>query len=151
MNKIIAALRRFLILNKRILKKKAFLCILLLIPLSVASLAVVSRGDSGIITVALSAEDISDPVASEIIAELINDDSLIHFIKADTPIEAVSLVENAKADAAWIFPKNMSGRIKSFVNFPSERNHFILIIQREDSILLKLSHEKLNSTLYMIN
>ncbi len=148
MEKIITFFNRFLILNKRILKKKIFLFILLLIPLSVACLAIASNADAGIITVALAAEDISDPIASEIIDDLENGDSLIRFVVADSPADAVSLVESAEADAAWIFPQNMKEKIAEFADFSSERNRFMLIIQREDSVLLKLSHEKLNSTLY---
>lgn len=148
MEKIITFFNRFLILNKRILKKKIFLFILLLIPLSVACLAIASTSDAGIITIALAAEDISDPIASEIINDLENGDSLIRFVVADSPADAVSLVEGAEADGAWIFPENMKAKIAEFVDFSSERNRFMLIVQREDSVLLKLSHEKLNSTLY---
>ena len=148
MNKIITFFQRFLILNKRILKKKVFLFILLLIPLSVASLAIASAGDSGLITISLSAEDFNDPVASAVIDDLTGSDSLIHFIVADSPEDAIDLVGGGNADGAWIFPENMKDRIEDFANFPSDRNSFVLIIQREDSVFLKLSHEKLNSTLF---
>ena len=148
MDKIVTFFQRFLILNKRILKKKVFLCILLLIPLSVAALAIASAGDSGLVTIALSAEDLSDPTASAIIDDLIGSDSLIHFIVADTPSDAIDLVKGGNADGAWIFPEDMKEKIEDFANFSSDRNCFVLIVQREDSVFLKLSHEKLNSTLY---
>ena len=148
MDKIITFFQRFLILNKRILKKKIFLFILLLIPLSVASLAIASTGDSGLITIALTAEDFSDPTASTVIDDLTTSDSLIHFVVADTPDEAIDLVEGGEADGAWIFPEDMQERIEDFANFASDRNSFVLVIQREDSVFLKLSHEKLNSALY---
>ena len=148
MNKIITFFQRFLILNKRILKKKVFLFILLLIPLSVASLAIASTGDAGIITIALSAEDLTDPTASAVISDLTNSDSLIRFIVTDSPKDAIDFVESGEADGAWIFPEDMAERVEEFANFASDRNSFVLIIQREDSIFLKLSHEKLNSALY---
>ena len=116
MKKIITFFSRFLILNKRILKKKIFLFILLLIPLSVVCLAIASTSDAGIITIALATEDISDPIASEIINDLENGDSLIRFVVTDSPDDAVSLVESAEADGAWIFPENMKEKIAEFVD-----------------------------------
>ena len=51
----------------------------MLIPLSVAGLAISSTADAGVITISLAAEDYSDPTASEIITKLVASDSLIDF------------------------------------------------------------------------
>ena len=149
MKKFMTFIRRFFILNKRLLKKPAFLSILLLIPILVCALAIASDGgENGVLTVSLAAFDYSDPLASEIIDDLQNERGLVRFIKTENPAQAQALVESGKADAAWIFPDQMKKKIDEFVSFPNPRNAFVAVIQREDNILLKISHEKLNAVLY---
>lgn len=142
-------IRRFLLFNKRLFKKPSFIAILLLIPMLILSLSIVSKNEKiGVMTIALALENSADPTADEIVTKLINDNSLINFIKADSPDAAIRLVESNSADASWIFPDNMAKKIADFIEFPSERNSFILIIQREDNVFLNISHEKLGAALF---
>jgi hypothetical protein len=42
----------------------------------------------------------------------------------------------------------MQEKIAAFVQFPNPRNAFITVVQREENIFLRISHEKLNAALY---
>lgn len=141
--------RRWLILNKRLFKKASFVVILLLIPLLVAAMGIASAGeDIGLFTVALAAKDREDKLTQEVISSLTDGTQIFRFIVCDSPDTASDLVENGKADAAWIFAEDLESRIDDFVNHMHRRNAFVVIIQREDNPLLRLTHEKLNAALY---
>ena len=149
MDKIKTFIRRFFLLSKRLFKKAGFVVILLLVPIILAAMGIAARnGDSGIITVALAMQDNDDVLANKIVDGLIDADSLIRFEYCDSPAEASERVENGAADAAWIFAEDLSAKIQKFAGHTHQNNAFVAVIQREDSIFLKLSHEKLNAALY---
>lgn len=149
LKRIFSLFRRYFIFNKRLFKKPGFLAILLLVPILVFSLkAVTKQEDSGVMTVALAKQDESDPVATEIVDSLMGSSHLIRFVHCKTIQEATALVENGKADAAWIFPENMQEKLDHFTDFINQRNAVVKIIERENNVLLLLSHEKLASALF---
>ena len=73
--------RRFFLwyglLSKRLLKRPAYLAVLLLIPLFALAISLFSRQDSGALTIALSVEDQSDPLAAAITDRLLSGDSIL--------------------------------------------------------------------------
>ena len=149
MKRIASLIRRYFIFNKRLLKKPGFLAILLLVPILVFSLQTVTNSEAGgVMTVTLAKQDPNDPIATEIVDSLLSSSNLIRFIHCESVAEASSLVENGKADAAWIFPENMQEKLDTFTDFINQRNAVVKIIERENNVLLLLSHEKLASTLY---
>ena len=147
MENIFLAWKRAMILNKRLLKKPSFLAVLLIVPLLVTLLGVAAKEESGIMTVALAVQDTTDLTANAIVENLRKDSGLIRFLEG-TPKEAEALVEGGQADAAWIFPRDMQEKIDAFVAFSNERNGFVAVIQREESVFLRLALEKLNAALY---
>jgi len=149
MEKIKTFVRRYLVLSKRLFKKAGFIVILLLVPMILFAMSMAARnGDSGIITVALAMQDNEDPLANEIVDGLLAEDSLIRFMGCESPREATELVENGTADAAWIFSEDLKAQIKKFAYHTHENNAFVAVVQREDNVFLKLSHEKMNAALY---
>ena len=149
MDKILTCLHRFLILTKRLLRKPGFVAILIMVPLLVAAMGIVSKSsDSGIVTVALAMQDADDATACAVVDDLTKNNRLINFVLCDTPTEAHALVEQGDVDAAWIFPADMSRKIQKFIAHPHHNNAFVAVVQREDSVMLRLSHEKLNAALY---
>ena len=74
MKAVRTALRRYLLLNKRILKRLSFILILAAVPVMVAAIGLVSQQQNGVVSVALAAEDPDDPLAAEIIGQLADDD-----------------------------------------------------------------------------
>lgn len=135
----------YLLLNKRFLKKVGLWAILLIIPLLTVALNIVSLEDNGIISVALAAENKNDALVSEIIDEIRQDNRLMRFVVASTPAEAENLVKDGRVDAAWIFPDNLAQKLNNFVN---DKQSVIRILEREETVPLMLSREKLSGVIY---
>ena len=136
------------LLNKRLYRKPIFLALLLLIPLLTFGYTSISREDSGIMTVALAQQDNSDALAGQIIADLMESSQLIRFRRCNTPQEAQELVSYGKADSAWIFDGDLQNKICAFVEKPTAKNAFIQVIEREESVILLLTREKLSGLVF---
>ena len=137
----------FWMLSKRLYKKPSFWAILLLIPIAICSLGIAAQEDSGFVHVVLSSTDADDPISTEIIEKLMNEDSLIRFTHVSSPKEATNLVINGEADSAWIFPSEMQEKINLFAAKEDDSERFVTVIEREQTIFLRISHEKLTATL----
>ena len=136
------------IISKRLFVRPGFLILVLLIPLLVIGMRVVSAKESGVISVALAAEDKNDAAAAQIIEKLTANDPIIRFTVYDTPEEARHALASAKADAAWVFPENTYDRIRAFVDSPGPANYVVDITQREENIVLRVANERLCAALY---
>jgi len=137
-----------LIISKRLFIRPGFLILVLLIPLLVVGMQILSEKESGVVSVALAAEDPADLVASEIIARLTEDDPIIRFTVYGAPDEAIGAVSSARADAAWIFPENTGERISAFALDSAAANYVVDIVQREENIVLRIANERLSSVMY---
>lgn len=148
MNYLKRAVVRAILLNKRLFKKISFLLILLAVPVMVLAVELISRGQSGIVTVALAAEDPADPIASEVIEKLVNDAGGVErFILCKTPKEAENKVLYGEADGAWILEDDMAGKISAFVVDLKEGHSCVRIVEREETIALELAREKLSGVM----
>ncbi len=136
------------LLAKRIYKKPAFLIILLLIPLVALSFSVIAKEDSGFVTIAVCDLSQGDELNREIISKITDDSSLIRFIKTDSEERSRELVMAGKADAAWIFPDDLSASLDTFSAEPVKKNAFIDILQKEETMFLKISREKLTGAFF---
>ena len=136
-----------LMMTKRLYKKLTFLLILLLIPALVLGYGVAARDESGVLTIALAQEG-SDPMAQAVIADLMDDPSLIRFVLCETPDGAKAMVSDAKADAAWIFASDMTDKVCKFVQNPARKNSFVRVVEQEATIPLKLAREKLSGVVF---
>ena len=137
----------FVLLNKRLYKKITYVGILLLIPVLVLLFTFTAKDSAGVVTVVLAQEDISDPFASQIIQELQEDTIVISFLEA-TAQEALELVSAGKADAAWIFPDNLQARLTDYVYEEKESAGFIRVVEREQTVPLRLAREKLSAVFH---
>lgn len=137
-----------LMLNKRLYKKVTFVAILLFIPIAVLALGFAAKQESGFVKIVLAQEDAGDEISSKIVNELLEEDSLIHFTTAASPTQAVATVKNGQADAAWVFPKGLKSKIDEYSKGDANREPFITVIEREQTVLLQLSHEKLSSAIF---
>ena len=137
----------FLLLNKRLYKKITFLLILLLIPTLVLSYGTLAKEDSGVMTIALAQEG-NDPLAQQIMEDLRDGTNLIRFVFCRTPEDAEKMVNDGKAEAAWIFADDLENCIYRFVNRPSKQTSFVCVIEQESTIPMKLSREKISGTVF---
>ena len=137
----------FLLLNKRLYKKITFLLILLLIPTLVLSYGALAKEDSGVMTIALAQEG-NDPLAQQIMEDLRDGTNLIRYVFCQSPEDAEKMVNDGKAEAAWIFADDLENRIYRFVNRPSKQTSFVRVIEQESTIPMKLSREKISGTVF---
>lgn len=133
------------ILNKRLYKRVSFLAILGILFASVCLFALASRGDSGFVHIVLAQVDSDDNMSSQITESLLKEDSMILFTKADSPDSAIEAVKSGVADAAWILPDNMQEKV---ADYPQTKTAFVRVVEREQTVFLRLSREKLHSVLY---
>lgn len=137
----------FVLLNKRLYKKITYVGILLLIPVLVFLFALTAKDSGGIVKVVLAQEDPKDAFDGQIIQELQKDSNVISFQEAD-PDDAIALVSAGKADAAWIFPEDLAGCLKDYVYKEKNSDGFIRIVEREQTVPLRLSRERMGAVLH---
>lgn len=138
----------FLMLNKRLYKKASFVIILALIPIAVFSMGIISKQDSGFVHVALAQHDSNDALATQITNELLCENSLVRFTKVKNEKAAMEMVKNGVADEAWIFHSNMSQKLSDFAQPDSTYSPAVTVVCKEKTVLLAITNEKLNSTMY---
>lgn len=152
MNKINKGLVRFFMFAKRLLVTPSFIALLCIIPIIIPIAKTAITSDKSLARIVLCAEDDS-PATAEIINSLTKkEDGTIVFTTADSSAEAIEEVENNKADGAWIFYSGFEEKLTDYVqkdnplikNYPS----LVRVVEREETIPLKLSHEMLYGALY---
>ena len=136
-------LKWFLMLNKRLYKKPSFIAILLLIPVAIFSIGLVSELDSGFLRIVLAETDKNDEISNEIVEKLLSTNSLLQFEYIDDPVLAADMVRNGDADAAWIFYDGMQEKINEFTIVGETEEPIVTVIEREQTVLLRLAQEKL--------
>lgn len=136
------------LLTKRLYKKWTFLLILALIPALVLGYGMVDKSDAGVLTIALSCQDWKDEAATEMINALKSGSQLIRFRVYPTEAAAEDAVKSAEADAAWIFLEGTQERLEAFAHGFSNRDAFIRVVEREESVSTILAREKLSAAAY---
>lgn len=126
------------LLTKRLYKKPVFLVILVLIPLLTFSYRVVAEQESGMVTVALAGNQ-------DMMEDLQDDSQVISYRFCETAEEARQLVSAGKVDAAWIFPEDMKTHMQTFIE---DREPFIRVVQRQESVTHRLVRERLSGQVY---
>lgn len=136
------------LLTKRLYKKWTFLLLLALIPALVLGYGLVDKSDAGVLTIALSCQDWDDQAAAEMVRDLENGSQLIHFQVYPTEEAAEEAVRSARADAAWIFLEDTQERLEAFAHGFSDRDAFIRVVEREESVSTVLAREKLSAAAF---
>lgn len=139
----------FWMLTKRLYKKATFVAILVLIPVLVLCYNASAQGDSGMLTVALAREG-SDVFGAEVLRELSGSSQLLSCVVCESAASAEELVRRGKADTAWILQDDLEGKLRTFAADPKEKNAFVTVLVREDSVMLRLSREKLSGAMYTL-
>lgn len=137
----------YLMLKKRLLKKAGFLVILCIIPMLAFLLRTfVEKEDSGLIRVAMAAENPEDELTIELMEKACEENHIFTFRICDTPQEAKRCVENASVDVAWIFENNMQEQIQKAAE--GKKVSLLTVYEVEENTFLKISREKLFGVLY---
>ena len=147
MKKIRRVFLWLMMLNKRLLKKISFLIILCSIPLLVLGVNLMAKQESGILRVILCQEE-ADDLSEKIVSQLLDMKSALSFVEVETEEEAIRLVQANKADAAWIFPEDFEGVMKTYFQEGIWDEPLIRVVEKEDNVMLHLSREVLFGGLY---
>ena len=140
-------LRWLWMLSKRLYKRPAFLAILVLIPVAVVAMQLAAQADSGFVHVVLAQADPSDPISSALIADFMEEESLVRFSYVADPRTATDMVSEGEADVAWIFPDDMQKRVNKFVSSHYSRGGFVTVVEREQTVFSRITREKLTFSL----
>lgn len=135
------------LLTKRLYKKVTFVLILVLIPVLILAYGSAAQEDSGMITIALACEG-SDPLARQVMDSLLQSTQIIRYVEYQTPEIAEEKVRMGKADAAWIFKDDLQARIAEFALSRSRRNAVVTVLERESTVTVMLTREKLSGALF---
>lgn len=135
------------LLTKRLYKRPVFLLLLLLIPLLTLGYAGMAGESSGVVTVALAAYE-EDPYTLQVMEQLEQGSALIRFARCESPAAAENMVRWGKADSAWIFPAELMARVEAFAQEPGGQNNLVEVVQREETVTLRLAREKLSGVLF---
>ena len=133
------------LLTKRLFKKPAFLILLFAVPLLGGTMALVSRQDAGVVTVALALTD-DDPAAAAAAERLLTNRSVVRCVAMPAE-EARTAVADGSADAAWIFRENASRELERFAAGKRTAGA-VTVVEREDNVFLRLARERLAAALY---
>ena len=143
-------LRRFFLwyglMTKRLLKKPSYLILLLAVPVLTAAMNLAAQKDVGLVTVALAGGE-NDAVALRAKEELLHATGLLRCIGYDSAEEAMEAVKSAQADAAWIFREDAGEELRKLVTSSGSRGA-VLVVEREETVFLRLAREELASVLY---
>ena len=150
-NRANGALRRgilFLMLAKRLMFKKSFIALLLLIPLLAGLMSVAAKEDSGIMTVILVGEGDENNLSHKAVDYIANDESIVKFKVYDDAEKAKEEVRFGKADAAWIFPEDFEEKLAECSVSVLKKLIVATCYQTTENTMVRLIREKLNSTIY---
>ena len=136
----------FWALNKRLYKKASFAAMLVLLLVFVLVFSFMAgKHTGGFAHIVLVAED-SGAVSSEIISELLKENSLLRFTTVSSAKQAADMVKTGGADSAWIFKSATDKKISDFLS--GDTVTAVEVIEREQNVLLRLSREKLYAKLF---
>lgn len=138
----------FHLLNKRILKRYSFLIILGIVPLLTAGMFLAAKEDSGVLHIVLCQENPEDELSGRVLQELLDQQSILRYTRAESTEEARQSVESGNADAAWIFLDEMQEKLDAGVASGGDREPLLMVVEREDSVFLQLARERLYGELY---
>lgn len=136
------------LLSKRFLKKLSFVLLLCAVPVLALCLRNVSEQDSGMLKIALCMEDPEDETVRKLVEELTNADSVMKCFLAEGEDAARKMVMSGEVDAAWIFQRGFTGRIKEMIANGMKGDGPILVVEQEDNVVLQLARIKLFGVIY---
>lgn len=128
-------------LTKRLLFRISFVMLICLIPVFVCIANVSLQGDSGVLRIIMCSEA-GNTGADDVMDSIMQKKSIMLFERSYDKSDAIRKLENKKADAVWYFADDLDSKINLYASAKSVKP-FVFAYEREDTIALKLSREKL--------
>ena len=139
-------LTRYLLLLKRLFKKKSYILMLLMVPLMVIALKGMGSGDAGLMTIGvyIPGEDYASGALKENIE---TEPGSFRYFFYDNPDKLIADVKSQKLSEGWICPDNLDEAVEKIVA-SGQTDEKIEIIIREQGLSHLLGREVLNSRVY---
>jgi len=131
----------FYMFAKRLILRWSFVVILCLIPLLIWGANAAMKGESGILTIYLCADE-NNSAANDVIDNIQNGKSSILFKRSCSIDESLKALEQKKADAVWYFEDDFSEKLDKYASGKTKKP-VVKVFEREDTIPLRLSRERL--------
>lgn len=147
MNRLKKTALLFGMLCKRFLKNRAFLLILLCIPLFMILLKGISGQADGMIKIVLCAEE-NDTETLQWLEEHFETDGVIGYETITDEAYARQLVADGKADDAWIFRKDFREKTAQIARREEHVGAPVEFFAREDTTVLLLARVQMFATLF---
>ena len=137
---------KYILLLKRLLKKKSYIFMLLIVPLMVMMLNAMSSADAGLMTIGVYIPG-TDESSDFLRQDLKENPGSLQFVFYDTEDEVVSAVESQQVVEGWIVPENLDAVV---ANMASDNNskEKIQIIIREQGLTHLLGKEVISSRVF---
>ena len=137
-NNIHTAIKWYITLNKRLLRRFEFIVMLLILPILVLGMMAVSSRKKGLLDIGIVVEKGSDNEVKRVAHTLMEGESVIDFSIYEEEELAKEEILKGKLDAIWVLPHSLE----------SIDNGSIKIYQTDNSTLKNIAREKLYSALY---
>ena len=138
----------FIMLAKRLMFKKSFIALLLLIPLLSGLMSAAAKEDSGIMTVILIGEGDASALSHEAVNYITSEESVVNFKIYDDADAAKEEVRFGKADAVWIFPEDFEERITNYAKSGFGKTELVTCCQTTENTMIRVMREKLNEAVF---
>ncbi len=137
---------KYILLLKRLLKKKSYIFMLLIVPLMVMMLNAMSSADAGLMTIGVYIPG-TDESSDFLRQDLKENPGSLQFVFYDTEDEVVSAVESQQVVEGWIVPEDLDAVV---ANMASDNNskEKIQIIIREQGLTHLLGKEVISSRVF---
>ncbi len=137
---------KYLLLLKRLLKKKSYIAMLLVVPILVFLLDAMSAAPSGLMTIGVYCPG-DDASSERFMANLEEVPGSLRFISYDDEDELVADVENQQLSEGWIIPEDLDEVVADMAS-RGKTKHKIQIVIRESGLTHMLGREVLCSRVY---
>lgn len=129
-------------LNKRLCKKMSFIAILVGIVILSLCLSFFAGGEDAVLRIAVCSDG-GD--ASDFVESLQSEDSIIQYELFLSRNDALHALRYKGYDSVWVLPSDISESAKRYAE---GGGRIAEVIQRDDSVFLRLAREKLYASLY---
>ena len=137
----------YIMFNKRLLKKRSFIALLLLIPLTVSLATAVMSDEKSMLKIGLLQED-GDENAKAVIDSLLSEESALSYTLYTDRDVLIEDVKNEKIDSGWIFEENFTEKLHQIARKNKKADCPLTVIEREETVPQRIAQVKLASEVF---
>ena len=137
---------KYILLLKRLLKKKSYIFMLLIVPFMVMMLNAMGSADAGLMTIGVYIPG-TDESSSFLRQDLSENPGSLQFVFYDTEDDVVSAVKSQEVVEGWIVPNNLDEVVANMAGSGNSKEKIQIII-REQGLTHMLGKEVISSRVF---